>query len=112
MDDIDNTIESVEEWEAKQRGEVLPARPAAGSKVLVGTVEQFFDKINVAAITLRLGLKVGDTIEIVSGDDAIRQKVSSMQINREDVIEAGEGDDVGIKVNHPVSVGSDVYKVR
>jgi translation initiation factor IF-2 len=56
-------------------------------------------------------LKVGDTIEVVKGEARLRQKVSSMQIERQDVSEAKNGDDVGIKTDEPVAEGSLVYVV-
>lgn len=108
-DNIDSVMDSVNEWENKQRGET--ERSQKPNRVLVGTVDQFFNKINVAAIKLVSELKVGDIIEIGNEEEAIRQRVSSMQIDRKDVDEASEGSDVGIKLKYPVSVGSDVYKI-
>ncbi|MDE1823449.1 MAG: hypothetical protein KGI00_02395 [Candidatus Micrarchaeota archaeon] len=109
MDNIDNTIEFLNDWESKQdRG---GAAAAPGGRVLVGTVEEFFDRIGVAAIKLTQGLKVGDIIEIGTDEEAVRQRISSMQINRNGVDEAMEGDSVGIKLNHKVPQGSSVYKV-
>ncbi len=115
MDDIDDQVRSVNEWEQRQFGPASrsdePKEPKMG-KVLIGKVDQFFDKINVAAINLTGSLKVGDIIEIGNEEEAIRQKVYSMQIDRESVSEAGEGADVGIKLKHPVPLGSEVYKME
>ncbi len=80
-------------------------------KVRVGSVELFFERIGVAAIALEASLKVGDVIEIGTEDDAIRQRVTSMQIDRKEVLEAGPGDSVGIRVKCPVPKGSEVCKV-
>ncbi len=88
------------------------AEKAGGQRVLVGKVEHFFSKIDVAAVVLTGRLRVGDMIEIVKGDARARQKVSSMQIEKQDVSEAREGDDVGIKVDSPVAEGSLVYVVE
>lgn len=81
-------------------------------KILIGRVEKFFSKINVAAIELQGDLKVGDTIEIEDEDGSTIIKVSSMQIEKEDVQEASEGSSVGIKVKVPVKEGSNVYLVN
>lgn len=78
----------------------------------VGAVTAFFDRISVAAIVLSNGLKVGDLIEIGTEDDAIRQRVTSMQIDRKSVESAGIGDEVGIKTKYKVSIGSSVYRVQ
>jgi hypothetical protein len=113
MEDLDNAMASLNAWESRESG--VPSQtaqaPAGRGRVLVGTVDGFFKKINVAAVKLTGGLKVGDLIEIGSEDEAIRQRVLSMQIDREDISEASEGDDVGIKLNHDVPVGSEVYRI-
>lgn len=80
-------------------------------KVLIGKVDRFFSKINVAAIELQGDLKVGDTIQIENDEEKIRLVVSSMQINKVDVEAATEGDDVGIKVDVLVKEGSTVYRI-
>ena len=112
-DDLDDAMASQEAWEAKERGMGRPpAAPAAEDKELVGSVEQYFDRLGVVAIRLSGQLKVGDIIEIGDEEEAVRQRVSSMQINRKDVSEAGEGDSVGIKLKHRVDEGCEVYLVQ
>ena len=120
MDDIDDQVQSVNEWEERQtRGRVpeiateaaADATPAQG-RVQIGRVEQFFDRINVAAISLTSSLKIGDIIEIGTLEDAVRQRISSMQIEKEDVSEAQEGESIGVKLKYKVPVGSDVYKIQ
>ncbi len=113
-DNIDSLMGSLDEWEKKQRGEEQSADSGNSSKqgkMHVGTVGQFFNKINVAAIKLVSDLKVGDIIEIGGEEEAVRQRIASMQIDRKEVEEASEGDDVGIKLKYQVPVGSEVYKI-
>ncbi len=110
MDDIDNEMEVANLKEERARGAQQPK--AAMERTPIGNVEHFFSKLGVAAIRLSGTLRVGDTIEIENEEVAIRQKVSSMQIDRKDVSEASDGDDVGIMVNHPVQRGSAVYKIE
>ena len=110
MDDIDNEMDVLSAKEERERSARRPR--GASDRVEVGRVEHFFDKISVAAVKLDGTLRVGDTIEIGDDEEAIRQKVSSMQIDRKDVSEASAGDSVGIQVSHPVHKGSVVYKVR
>ncbi len=81
-------------------------------KVFVGAVEHFYDKLNVMAITLTGSVKVGDTIEIEEGNEIVKLKVSSMQIDRVNVEEAGDGDDVGIETDIKVNRGSKVYVLK
>jgi hypothetical protein len=119
MHDIDDLIADDEEESSKSgaaqppvdNSELYGTRVIESSKVEIGEVERFFDKVSVAAIHLSGGLKVGDSIEIGEGDDATRVEVSSMQIDRKDVESAGAGDSIGIKVDFPVKKGSKVYLV-
>ena len=110
MSDLDSAIENLEAWEAKERGQNSTAN--SQNRVLVGKVEQFFDRLGVVAITLSSDLKIGDIIEIGDEEEAVRQKISSMQIDRKDVTEASEGDSVGIKLKHSVKLNSDVFRIR
>ncbi len=78
----------------------------------VGVVEHFFTKISVAAIKITDGeLKIGDTIHIVGATTDFKQKVESMQINKQPVEIAKPGDEVGIKVIDRVRENDVVYKV-
>lgn len=79
------------------------------NKILIGKVERFFGKLNVAAIELIGDLKIGDTIEIEGEGKTVRMKISSMQINKKDVKSASNGDSIGIKVAKPVTAGNEVY---
>jgi hypothetical protein len=81
-------------------------------KVLIGKVERFFSKINVAAIKLTGDIKLGDVLEIRDDSGAIKLTVLSMQIEKQDVGEASAGDSIGIKVDQPVNTNSDVYLIN
>ncbi len=113
-DDIDNIMESVNRWEKRQGAFANPANtasPKEAERVFVGRVDKFYEKLNVVAIRLSSTLKVGDLIEIGSDDDMIRQRISSIQINRVNVEQAFEGDDIGIALRHKVGAGEEVYKI-
>ena len=78
----------------------------------VGEIIKFFGKIGVAAIRLLEGsLKVGDKIHIVGHTTDITQTVDSMQIENQDVQEAGPGADIGIKLKDRAREHDVVYKV-
>ena len=113
-DDLDNvmdTLSSLEEREKRESGIGADERAGSTAKAVIGEVEHYYSKLGVAAIRLTGTLKAGDLIEIGSEDEEIRQRVASMQINREDVEEASAGQSIGIKVKHPVSAGSNVYRL-
>jgi translation elongation factor EF-1alpha len=78
----------------------------------VGVVIKFFGKIGVAAIKLTDdSLKVGDTIHIKGHTTDLTQEVGSMQIENQNVQEAGPGADIGVKIGDRVRENDVVYKV-
>lgn len=78
----------------------------------VGEVIKFFGKIGVAAIRLSEGsLKVGDSMRIVGHTTDMTQTIDSIQIENENVQEAGLGMDIGIKTKDRVREHDIVYKV-
>jgi translation elongation factor EF-1alpha len=77
----------------------------------IGTVSNFFEHVNVAAIKLTDGLKVGDKIRIEGGDIDFEQSVDSLQIMHDKVDKAGKGDEIGMKVKEKVRKGYRVFKV-
>jgi translation initiation factor IF-2 len=116
MDYLEDAMRNLEEREALTKGTVAdgPEKryPDDDSRVWIGRITKFFGKINVAAIELTASLRVGDEIEIVNEGSTVRQRVASMQINRTNVMEAGNGDDVGIKIDGQVAEGSSVYRIK
>lgn len=77
----------------------------------IGVVDDFYAKVSVAAFKLEDELSIGDTIHIQGHTTNLIQKVTSMQIDRKDVLHANPGDSVGIKVDSRVRKGDVVYKV-
>ncbi len=78
----------------------------------VGVVIKFFGKIGVAAIKLTDdSLKAGDTIHIKGHTTDLTQEVGSMQIENQNVQEAGPGADIGVKIGDRVRENDVVYKV-
>ena len=69
----------------------------------VGVVRDYFRKVEVAAIEVAAGgLKVGDILRIKGHTTDLVQRIDSMQVNHQEVVEAGPGDLVGIKVSDRV----------
>ncbi len=80
----------------------------------VGRIDHYYDKIGVAVLeTTDDSISVGDTIKIASkaGEERFIQTVTSIQAEHSNVEEASRGEEVGIKVDHPVTEGDLVYKV-
>jgi hypothetical protein len=70
----------------------------APKEKLLGRVEHFFDKISVAAISVKAPFRVGDVIHIKGHTTDFIQKIDSMQMEHQDVQAVKKGDDIGIKV--------------
>jgi putative protease len=77
---------------------------------LVGEVSHWFDEIGVAGIKLSGDLAVGDRIHIVGHTTDLEQGINSMQLDNEDVTEAGAGDEIGVKLTSRARPGDSVYK--
>jgi translation elongation factor EF-1alpha len=77
----------------------------------IGYVTHYFNKINVAVLSIKDELKVGDTIHILGHTTDFTQKVTSIQIEHENVDSVKPGDDFAMKVIEPVREHDVVYKV-
>ncbi len=77
----------------------------------IGRVTDYFAKIGVAGIDLTGKLRVGESIHIRGHTTDLEQVVDSMQIEHEQVEEAGAGDKIGIKVSDRCRKGDQVYRV-
>jgi hypothetical protein len=75
----------------------------------IGEVTHFFAGPSAAVLRLSSELKVGDEIHIVGFTTDLTEKVTSMQINHNDVSSAKPGDDVAILVKDRVREGDEVF---
>ncbi len=88
-----------------------PRGPLPGEE-RVGFVTHYYGHLSVAAIRLESGsLRVGDTIRILGHTSDFRQRVESMQIERQPVTEAGKRQEIGLKVTEHARENDEVYKV-
>lgn len=76
----------------------------------IGKVIHYYDKIGVAIIEISGGLKVGDQVKFVKGEDELEQTIDSMQVEKAAVDSAKKGDVIGVKVDSPVKEGAMVQK--
>ena len=79
--------------------------------VKVGDVIHYYTNIGVAVVDLSDTLKVGDNIVVKGATTEFTQLVKSMQIEHDQVNEAGNGDSIGLKVKDKVRKGDSVYKI-
>ena len=76
----------------------------------VGKVTHFFGRINVAVISLKDTISMGDQISIMGPSTDIEQTVDSMEINHTIVKRATAGQNIGMKVKGQVRENDTVYK--
>jgi len=80
--------------------------------VKIGKIVHYYNKIGVAVLKLTKSLSAGDKIKISGHDKEFTQKVSSMQIEHQQIKKAKKGDDIGLKVDQPVKENDEVYKIE
>src|SRR5690242_6936050 len=90
--------------------QVAPRGPMPG-EVRVGVVSHYYGHLSVAAVRLEAALSVGQTIRVLGHTSDFRQRVESMQIEREPVSEALPGDEIGLKVVQHALDNDVVYRV-
>lgn len=76
----------------------------------LGKVVHYYDKIMVAVVNLKKGVKVGDSLHFVGRDEDFNQEVASLQVEHEQVDKAESGTEVAIKVDQPVKKNWRVYR--
>ncbi len=77
--------------------------PELTDKEAVAVVKEYFRKPGVAAVEVIRGrVRIGDQVRFRGHTTDFTQKIESMQIDHQDITEAGEGDLVGILVNDRV----------
>jgi putative protease len=78
---------------------------------LVGEVNHFYNRIGVAVIDLVDAIEVGDQVHFFGRSTDFRQAVQSMQIEHEQITEAGKGQEIAMKVERRVRNHDKVYKL-
>jgi putative protease len=88
-----------------------PARGPLPGEVKVGVVTHYYSHLSVAAVRLEVALAVGQTIRVLGHTSDFRQRVDSIQIEHEQVLEAIGGDEVGLRVAQHAREHDVVYRV-
>ncbi len=77
----------------------------------IGTVIDYYEKIQVAVIRLKEGLRIGDIIQVTAKNFMFQQPVESMQINRKPVKIGKKKAEIGLKVLLQPQINGAVYKI-
>jgi acyl-CoA hydrolase len=78
---------------------------------IVGEVSHYFSRVRAAVVLLKIPIAIGDIVRIKGRTTDFKQKVSSIQIDRQAFDKAVPGDEVGLLVESRVRVGDMVTKV-
>ena len=79
----------------KAKAIVLPKLPIEP----IGKVTHYFPHVKATAVMIeREGMRVGDTLFFKGHTTQFKQKIESLQVNRQAVKEAAPGEEVGIRV--------------
>ncbi|MDD3375548.1 MAG: hypothetical protein PHY73_07510 [Candidatus Omnitrophica bacterium] len=96
----------------KPRPAKLSEKPSLFSEKeeFVGEVTHFFSKISVCVIKLKKDISVGDKIYFRGNTCHFDQKITSMQVDHQNVEKASKGQEIGLKVSEDVKVGVQVFR--
>ena len=81
------------------------------SETRIGEVVHVFNKINVAVLSLRDSISVGDNVRFLGYSTDFQQEVESLQIEHQSVDDAFSGQDVAIKVAYRVRQHDKVFRL-
>ena len=85
---------------------------SARKEVFVGKVTHYFPHVKAGALIVESGtLSVGDTVHIKGHTTGFKQKIRSMQVDRNPIQKASKGYEIDILVKSRVRVHDSVYKV-
>ena len=78
----------------------------------IGYISNYYKKLSVAAVEMTAGtVTVNDNLRIKGHSTDLEVKVDSIQIDHEPVIEAKQGDGIGLKVPERVRRKDKVFKI-
>ena len=80
-------------------------------EVEIGKVTHYYNHLNVAVLSLKQSLKLGDMIHIIGHSTDFTQRVGSMEVEHHTIVWVKPGDDVAVKVAEPVHEHDHVYRV-
>jgi outer membrane biosynthesis protein TonB len=78
---------------------------------VIGSVTHYFPHVRAAVIKLKAPLSVGEIIKIKGHTTDFTQNVTSLQMDREPIVTAKKGQEIGLQVDSRVRQHDLVYKV-
>jgi hypothetical protein len=78
---------------------------------VIGTVTHYFPHVRAAVIKLKAPLSVGEIIKVKGHTTDFTQNVTSLQMDRDPIVTAKKGQEIGLQVDSRVRQHDLVYKV-
>ncbi len=77
----------------------------------IGRIKHYYSHLGVAVLQLDDGVQVGDAIHLRGRTTDFRQRVESLEINKQKALSVGPGAEVALQLVERVREGDAVYKV-
>jgi translation elongation factor EF-1alpha len=107
------TIKKLKKKVLKKKKAMRIAKKPAAQEELVGIVTHYFPHVKAGVIKIKKGtIALGDTIHIKGHTTDFRQKVTSLQIDREPITSAPKGKEIGLAVKSRVRHNDKVFKIK
>jgi putative protease len=95
-----------------KKAKIKTAKNVVGSMVKVGEVTHYFPHVKAAALLiLKDSIIVGDEIYLKRHTTDFKEKIASIQLDREPIEEGKKGQEIGLLVKKRVRIGDSVYKL-
>lgn len=81
--------------------------------IKIAKITHYYDKLGVAVVeVMKQPLKVGDMVKISGHDNEFNQKITSLQVEHNQVMEVAPGETGGLKVDKPVKEGDVLFLIQ
>lgn len=105
-------VKSTKKRPVAKKTKTKKAKTAVESMVKFGEVTHYFPHVKAAAmLVLKDAIKVGDEIYIKGHTTDFKEKIASIQLDREPIQEGKKGQEIGLLVKKRVRIGDSVYKL-
>jgi len=78
---------------------------------VIGIITHYFPHVKAAVLKVKIPVTVGDEIWIKGHTSDFKQKIISMQIDRDPILKAKKGEEIGLMVTSRVRRRDIVYKI-
>ncbi len=99
-------VKKIKKRESKKTAPLVTIKPA-GKKI--GAVTHYYGKIGVGIVKFSKPVSSGASIRFIGATTDFSQTIDSMQFDHKEIVAAGAGQEVGMKVKHKVREGDEIF---